>query len=123
MKVAPALDVERIRADFPILKERVNGHPLVYLDSAATSQKPESVIQAISDYYRFANANVHRGVHALASLSEGELHPSSCTVECPLHGSQFDLRTGDPTSLPAVEPVAVHPVEVREGEVWVELEP
>ena len=61
--------------------------------------------------------------HALASLSEGELHPSSCTVECPLHGSQFDLRTGDPTSLPAVEPVAVHPVEVREGEVWVELEP
>ncbi|MGA9775276.1 MAG: cysteine desulfurase [Candidatus Dormiibacterota bacterium] len=65
MKVAPALDVERIRADFPILNERVNGHPLVYLDSAATSQKPESVIQAIADYYRFANANVHRGVHAL----------------------------------------------------------
>ena len=60
--------------------------------------------------------------HALASLSEGELHPTSCTVECPLHGSQFDLRTGEPASLPAVEPVEVHPVEVREGEVWVELE-
>jgi 3-phenylpropionate/trans-cinnamate dioxygenase ferredoxin subunit len=60
--------------------------------------------------------------HALASLSEGELHPTSCTVECPLHGSQFDLRTGEPASLPAVEPVGVHPVEVREGEVWVELE-
>ena len=59
--------------------------------------------------------------HALASLSEGELHPASCAVECPLHGSQFDLRTGEPISLPAVEPVRVHPVEVREGEVWVEL--
>ena len=59
------LDVSRLRADFPILQEVVNGKPLVYLDSAATSQKPESVIQAISDYYRFSNANVHRGVHAL----------------------------------------------------------
>ena len=63
--MAPALDVERIREDFPILSERVNGHPLVYLDSAATSQKPEAVIQAIADYYLHANANVHRGVHAL----------------------------------------------------------
>lgn len=59
------LDVGRVRRDFPILDERVNGHPLVYLDSAATSQKPERVIEAISDYYRLANANVHRGVHAL----------------------------------------------------------
>jgi 3-phenylpropionate/trans-cinnamate dioxygenase ferredoxin subunit len=60
--------------------------------------------------------------HALASLSEGELHPGSCSVECPLHGSQFDLRSGEPISLPAVEAVQVHKVEVREGEVWVELE-
>ncbi len=60
--------------------------------------------------------------HALASLSEGELHPSTCSVECPLHGSQFDLRSGEPISLPAVEAVQVYPVEVREGEVWVELE-
>ena len=60
--------------------------------------------------------------HALASLSEGELHPSTCSVECPLHGSQFDLRSGEPISLPAVEAVQVHKVEVREGEVWVELE-
>jgi cysteine desulfurase/selenocysteine lyase len=65
-KLAPAaLDANGLRRDFPILDEVVNGHPLVYLDSAATSQKPESVIRAISDYYRFANANVHRGVHAL----------------------------------------------------------
>ena len=60
--------------------------------------------------------------HALASLSEGELHPGSCSVECPLHGSQFDLCSGEPISLPAVEAVQVHKVEVREGEVWVELE-
>ncbi|HVD02867.1 MAG TPA: aminotransferase class V-fold PLP-dependent enzyme, partial [Candidatus Dormibacteraeota bacterium] len=65
MVVAAPLDVAQVRKDFPILAEVVNGHPLVYLDSAATSQKPDSVIQAISDYYRMANANVHRGVHAL----------------------------------------------------------
>lgn len=59
-------DAERIRADFPILGQQVNGHPLVYLDNAATTQKPEAVIQAIVDYYRQDNSNVHRGAHALA---------------------------------------------------------
>ena len=63
--VAPVLNATRVRADFPILKERVNGRELIYLDSAATSQKPAVVIDAISDYYRHANANVHRGVHVL----------------------------------------------------------
>jgi cysteine desulfurase/selenocysteine lyase len=60
------LDVERIKADFPILVEPINGHRLVYLDSAATSQKPRVVINAILDYYRKSNANVHRGLHVLA---------------------------------------------------------
>ncbi len=59
-------DVERIRADFPILHQQVNGQPLVYLDNAATTQKPNAVIDAISDYYRNDNSNVHRGAHALA---------------------------------------------------------
>lgn len=59
-------DVEKVRKDFPILHQQVNGQPLVYLDNAATTQKPECVIQAISDYYRFDNSNVHRGAHALA---------------------------------------------------------
>ncbi len=59
-------DVEKIRADFPILHQHVNGQPLVYLDSAATTQKPNVVIDAISDYYRNDNSNVHRGAHALA---------------------------------------------------------
>lgn len=62
----PNFDVEKIRADFPILHQQVNGQPLVYLDNAATTQKPNTVIDAISDYYRNDNSNVHRGAHALA---------------------------------------------------------
>lgn len=61
-----AFDAERVRADFPILQQQVNGHPLVYLDNAATTQKPDAVIDAISNYYRCDNANVHRGAHALS---------------------------------------------------------
>lgn len=56
-----------IREQFPILNQEVNGHPLVYLDNAATSQKPLAVIEAVERYYKFANANVHRGVHTLGS--------------------------------------------------------
>lgn len=61
-----ALDVARIRQDFPILHQEINGHPLVYLDNAATTQKPRQVIQALVDYYEGYNANVHRGIHTLA---------------------------------------------------------
>ena len=59
-------DAERVRADFPILAQKINGEPLVYLDNAATTQKPEAVIEAISHYYRTDNANVHRGAHTLS---------------------------------------------------------
>ena len=58
------LDIARIQRDFPILKQEVNGRRLVYLDNAATTQKPQSVIDAITEYYTAVNANVHRGVHA-----------------------------------------------------------
>lgn len=61
------MNVNEIRRRFPILDQEVNGHPLVYLDSAATSQKPLSVIQALNEYYRGYNANVHRGVHTLGT--------------------------------------------------------
>jgi len=61
-----ALDVGAIRRQFPILEREVNGHPLVYLDSANTSQKPEPVIAALDDYYRRYNANIHRGVYQIA---------------------------------------------------------
>ena len=61
-----ALDAARLRADFPILAREVNGHPLVYLDNAATTQKPRAVIDALTRYYETVNANIHRGIHTLA---------------------------------------------------------
>ena len=61
-----ALDVALVQRDFPVLSRRVYGHPLVYLDNAATSQKPVSVIEGLDRYYRESNANVHRGVHTLS---------------------------------------------------------
>jgi 3-phenylpropionate/trans-cinnamate dioxygenase ferredoxin component len=57
--------------------------------------------------------------HAAVALSEGEI--DGCTLECWLHGSRFDLRTGEPTGLPATEPVPVYPVEIRDGDVYVSL--
>ena len=62
-------DINAIRADFPILSREVNGKPLVYLDNGATSQKPDQVIDAVSNYYRSFNANIHRGVHELSQLA------------------------------------------------------
>jgi cysteine desulfurase/selenocysteine lyase len=59
-------DINKIRDDFPILKQRINGNPLVYLDNGATSQKPQSVIDAIVNYYTTTNSNVHRGVHTMS---------------------------------------------------------
>jgi selenocysteine lyase/cysteine desulfurase len=58
---------DRVRGDFPILEQQVNGRPLVYLDNAATSQKPASVLNALDAYYRGYNSNVHRGVHTLSA--------------------------------------------------------
>ena len=66
---APAFDVERIRADFPILRRRIHGKPLVYLDNAATTQKPQAVLDALTAYYTDTNANVHRGVHLLSQTA------------------------------------------------------
>ena len=63
------LDIQKIRADFPILSQKVNGKPLVYFDNGATSQKPQVVIDAIAQYYQEINANIHRGVHTLSQLA------------------------------------------------------
>jgi cysteine desulfurase/selenocysteine lyase len=65
----PAYDVERVRRDFPILNTTVNGHPLVYLDSAASAQRPLQVLRAVEDYETHSHANVHRGVHALSQAA------------------------------------------------------
>src|SRR5689334_3412036 len=61
------VDWAKVRADFPILQQEVNGRPLVYLDNAASSQKPRAVIDALVKYYERDNANVHRGLHELSS--------------------------------------------------------
>ena len=63
------LDINKVRADFPILSRTVNGKPLVYFDNGATSQKPQIVIDAIAKYYQEINANIHRGVHTLSQLA------------------------------------------------------
>ncbi|AYN05675.1 aminotransferase class V-fold PLP-dependent enzyme [Flavobacterium sp. 140616W15] len=63
------LDIHKIRAEFPILSQKVNGKPLIYFDNGATSQKPQVVIDAISKYYQEINANIHRGVHTLSQLA------------------------------------------------------
>jgi cysteine desulfurase/selenocysteine lyase len=65
----PAFDVQRIRADFPILKRTVHGKPLIYFDNAATTQKPQVVLDALANYYETQNANVHRGAHRLSELA------------------------------------------------------
>ena len=74
-------DVERVRADFPILHQQAHGHPLVYLDNAATSQKPKAVIEAIVRYYERYNANIHRGVHYLSEQATEEYEAARKTVQ------------------------------------------
>ena len=64
-----SLDVAALRAQFPILAKTVDGKPLVYLDNAATTQKPQSVIDALQQYYTTENSNVHRGVHSLSQAA------------------------------------------------------
>ena len=68
-KTKSKIDWEAVRSDFPILNQKVNGHPLVYLDNAASSQKPQVVIDAIRNHYENNNANVHRGIHELSNRS------------------------------------------------------
>jgi cysteine desulfurase/selenocysteine lyase len=75
------LDIQKIRADFPILSQKVNGKPLVYFDNGATSQKPQVVIDAISNYYSEINANIHRGVHTLSQLATDAYEASRTTIQ------------------------------------------
>src|ERR1700722_16532445 len=67
--IAPAFDVEKVREDFPVLKQKVPGKPLIYLDSAATAQKPTVVVDAIRHFHEVDCANIHRGVHELSQRS------------------------------------------------------
>jgi cysteine desulfurase/selenocysteine lyase len=74
-------DVEEVRKDFPVLHQMVNGHPLVYLDNGATSQKPQVMIDAVSHYYETYNANIHRGVHFLSENATREYEAARDTVQ------------------------------------------
>ncbi|MFZ0664081.1 MAG: cysteine desulfurase [Acidobacteriaceae bacterium] len=74
-------DVEKVRADFPILRSQVNGRPLVYLDNAATTQKPQAVIDALSHYYTHENANIHRGVHQLSQTATDSYEAARQTIQ------------------------------------------
>ena len=74
-------DVDKIRDDFPILKEEINGYPLVYFDNAATSQTPQQVINCISDYYSRYNANIHRGVHTLSQTATDAYEQSRIKIQ------------------------------------------
>ena len=78
---APVCDVERIRADFPILCRQIREHPLVYLDNAATTQKPRAVLDAIARYYAHGNANIHRGVYLLSEEATAAYDAARVTVQ------------------------------------------
>jgi cysteine desulfurase/selenocysteine lyase len=82
---ARGFDVEKLRRDFPILEQRVHGNPLVYLDNAATSQKPQAVIDAISRYYEQENSNIHRGVHFLSERATEEYEAARNSVQEFIH--------------------------------------
>ncbi len=77
---APALDVERVRTDFPILQRKVHNKPLVYFDSAASAQRPLGVIEAVGSFYREHNANIHRGVHTLSQEATDEYEQARLKV-------------------------------------------
>ncbi|MGH9355163.1 MAG: SufS family cysteine desulfurase [Terriglobia bacterium] len=76
----PAFDVERLRADFPLLRQRVHGKPLVYLDNAATSQKPQVVLDAVAEFYTADCSNIHRGVHELSERATAAYEEARRTV-------------------------------------------
>ena len=79
-KEALGFDVEAIRQEFPILDQKINGFPLVYFDNAATTQKPKTVINAITDYYSGYNANIHRGIHTLAEKATAAFESTRETI-------------------------------------------
>src|SRR6516225_9598864 len=80
-KTVREFDVRKIREDFPILKQKIHGKPLIYLDNAASTQKPQVVIDTIKRYYETDNANVHRGVHLLSERATREYEDARIKVQ------------------------------------------
>lgn len=85
-----ALNLNQIRQDFPILHRRVHGKPLIYLDTAATAQKPQCVIDAITDFYRTQNSNIHRSVHTLADEATAAYEKARQTIADFIHAQSKD---------------------------------
>ena len=93
------MDINKIRADFPILKEEIHGKPLVYFDNAATTQKPQQVIDKIVEVYSKYNSNIHRGVHYLSNKATTETENARNTIQHFLNAAQnyeiiFRFRIG-----------------------------
>lgn len=84
-----AFDVTKIRSDFPILQQKIKGKPLVYLDNAASTQKPNAVIERLDYFYRHENSNVHRGIHTLSELATEEFELSREKVQQFIHAKTF----------------------------------
>jgi cysteine desulfurase / selenocysteine lyase len=84
------IDIEKIRKEFPVLDQRVNGRDLVYFDNAATSQKPLSVINALVDYYKGYNANIHRGIHTLAEKATKAYEETRLTAKHFIHAKSVE---------------------------------
>jgi cysteine desulfurase/selenocysteine lyase len=105
LPVAPDFDVEAVRADFPILRRRIGDRPLAYLDSAATSQKPVQVLDAVERYYRESNSNVHRGAHTLGNeateLFEGARRRVAAFLDADPRGLVFTRNATESLNLVA----------------------
>ncbi|UWN51239.1 Cysteine desulfurase SufS [Alcanivorax sp. ALC70] len=86
-----SFDVQALRGEFPILHQTVNGKPLVYLDNAATTQKPRAVIDAVSAYYERVNSNVHRGAHYLSDTATAEFEAARATVAAFLNAAREEI--------------------------------
>ena len=112
------LDVARVRADFPILRRQVHGKPLVYLDNAATTQKPQHVLDAITAYYAGQNANVHRGVHLLSQEATDAFEAARETVRAFFNASSLQEIVFTRNSTEGINLVAYSfgAARVREGD-------
>ncbi len=87
--IAPSLDIQQIRQDFPILDQQINNRPLVYFDNAATTQKPRAVIDALTNYYEGYNANIHRGIHHLAEQATAAFEASRRAMQSFLNAAHW----------------------------------
>ncbi|GAA4306008.1 cysteine desulfurase [Compostibacter hankyongensis] len=87
---APSIDITAVRARFPVLHQQVNGYPLVYFDNAATTQKPQQVIDALTRYYNDYNANIHRGIHTLAEHATADFEATRKAVQAFIHAREAE---------------------------------